>query len=205
MDFLTESKLKRIVPRARNIEEWHDVLHKHLPPAGIDTIKRVSMFLAQTSHESAGFTLLSENLNYSWQSLRKVFRKYFPNDDIAKEFHRKPELIASRVYGGRMGNGEQMTGDGWLYRGRGLIQITGKNNYSSLAEFLEMSLPETIDYLETIEGAAHSAVWYWDVNSLNKVADKGDMVRSTKIINGGDIGLKERIEEFERILNILRG
>lgn len=201
IEFLTESKFKQILDN-QDTYVWYSLIQKHLPPANITSLNKVSMFLAQTLHESAGYSRLEENLNYSSTALLRVFKKYF-NQEIAKEYHRKPELIANRVYANRMGNGPELSGDGWKYRGKGLIQITGRNNHQLFADFLRISLKEALQYMTTKEGAVHSAVWYWNVNRLNAPSEAADIVRVTKIINGGTNGLPDREEQFTRILGIL--
>jgi putative chitinase len=166
----------------------------------------MAAFIAQCSHESAGFTALVENLNYRWQSLRKVFPKYFPNDAIAQEYASKPnkqEAIANRIYASRMGNGDEASGDGFRYRGRGLIQLTGKHNYTWFAASLEITPEEATEYLMTFEGAAQSGCWFWETNKLNQWADAGDIVTLTKRINGGTIGLDDRIKHYEHALHVL--
>lgn len=200
---ITIEQLEKILHNNKHVEEWYQVIVDNLPGFDITTPERIAAFLAQCSHESAEFTRLTENLNYRWESLRKVFPKYFPNDSIAKQYAHKQEAIASRVYGNRMGNGPESTGDGFLYKGRGIIQITGKNNYQEFADYMEMALEEIPDYLETFEGALISACWYWEKNDLNRFADTGDIKRLTKAINGGYIGLEDRIEKYESILEIL--
>jgi putative chitinase len=202
LEFLDEEKLYKIIPRAPGIPEWFDLIQVHLEPAFINVPERVGMFLAQTSHESNGFTVIEENLNYSANGLLKIFRKYF-NADSAARYHRRPQDIANIVYANRMGNGPESSGDGWKFRGRGLIQVTGSNNYHAFASFLQISIDECVEYMGTKEGALHSAVWYWNVNGLNKVADAGDVERSTRIINGGLIGIEERKSEYNRIMRIL--
>lgn len=200
LQFLNEEKISRIITVSSGL--WYPLLQKHLPPAFINTEKRVSLFLAQTSHESAEYTRISENLNYSASGLRKIFKKYF-TEEQAEQYARQPERIANRVYANRMGNGSESSGDGWRFRGHGLIQLTGKNNHQAFADFLKIPMNKCLEYLTTREGALHSAVWYWNVNSLNRYADKSDVLGSTKVINGGTIGLEQRTEEFHRILKIL--
>jgi putative chitinase len=168
----------------------------------INTPKRQAAFIAQVAHESGQLRHVVENLNYSSQGLLKVFKKYF-NAETAAQYARKPEMIANRVYGNRMGNGPESSGEGWMFRGRGLIQLTGKSNYSEFAEDMGMSLEEAIAYLETPEGAVESAAWFWDKRNLNSLADRGDIVTMTKRINGGTNGLQERIELYEHALSIL--
>jgi putative chitinase len=169
---------------------------------GLNTPLRLAHFLAQTAHESGGFRAVVENLNYSAESLEKVFPKYFKDVD-ANDYARQPEKIANRVYGGRMGNGDESTGDGFRYRGRGLIQLTGKNNYSAMANDMGVSVDDVVSFLETPEGACESAAWFWNKNDLNTLADSDDVVAVTKRINGGTIGLEDRqkhTEEFKQIL-----
>lgn len=165
---------------------------------------RLAGFLAQTAHESGGFNFIKENLNYSADGLRKIFGKYFPNDDIAKQYARQPEKIANRVYANRMGNGDEASGDGYRFCGRGLIQLTGRNNYTKLASDLGISIEETVAYLETPNGAVSSAGWFFDQNNLLQYCDNGDFVTLTKRINGGTIGLADRQHHFDEAMNYLR-
>jgi putative chitinase len=162
--------------------------------------------MAQCAHESGGFMFLSENLNYKPATLRKIFPKYFPTDELANQYCSRPnkaEAIANRVYASRMGNGDEASGDGYRYRGRGLIQVTGKQNYSWFAASLQITPEEAADYMGTFEGAAQSACWFWESNNLNQWADKGDIVTLTKRINGGTIGLEDRIKHYEHALHVL--
>lgn len=166
---------------------------------------RIAGFIAQIAHESGGFNFVAENLNYSAQGLRKTFKKYFPTDELAQQYARKPEKIANRVYANRMGNGDEQSGDGFKFRGRGLIQLTGKNNYTKFAQDLGISIDETVGYLETPNGAVSSAGWFWDNNKLNQYCDKNDFVTLTKRINGGTIGLEDRKHHYELALKLLKG
>lgn len=165
---------------------------------------RLAGFLAQTAHESGGYTLIKENLNYSVDGLRKIFGKYFPDDTIAKQYARQPEKIANRVYANRMMNGPESSGDGFRFRGRGLIQLTGRDNYTKFADALEMSIDDTVSYLETPAGAVSSAGWYWDNNKLNNYCDRNDFIGLTKRINGGTIGLSSRQHLYEVALDMLQ-
>jgi len=202
---ITRELLEKIAPRTKN-----EVLDKFVEPLNslgekygiLENNKRVASFLAQIAHESGGFNFTKENLNYSENALNAVFGKYFKDVDAA-DYARQPEKIASRVYADRMGNGDEESGDGWKYRGRGLIQLTGKNNYSKFAEDNDMSLEEVVDYLETDEGAVASAVWFWDTNNLNRYADDDDFVGLTKRINGGTNGLEDRQHHYEVALESL--
>jgi len=183
------------------VEAFVEPLNDTFEEFEINTPKRISMFLAQVGHESAGLKARKENLNYSVDGLKRIFPKYFRTVNAA-DYARKPEKIANRVYANRMGNGDEASGEGYKYRGRGLIQLTGKSNYQSFAEYMEMTLDQVVDYLETEEGAAMSAGWFWDSRDLNKWADQGDVVTVTKKINGGTIGLADRKSHYESALEI---
>ena len=170
---------------------------------GIDTKDRVCGFLSQAGTESGGFRVKVENLNYSQQGLRKVFPKYFPGDATAFRYARQPQAIANRVYGGRMGNGSEASGDGFKYRGRGYIQLTGKDNYTKCGADIGQDLIANPDYLTTVSGAVESAVWYWTKNNLNALADKKDVLLMTKKINGGTNGLAERQAYYKKLQEVL--
>jgi putative chitinase len=201
----TEDQLKQILPNNPYVDHWFEALSKILPDYDINTVPRVAAFLAQTAHESGGYTALKENLNYRAVTLRKVFPKYFPTDDLANAYAGKPEMIANRVYGGRMGNGDEHSGDGFRYCGRGLIQLTGKQNYCKFAESIETPVEELPEFLSTFEGAIQSACWFWETNNLNQYADSNDMLTMTKRINGGTIGLEDRIKHYEHACHVLQG
>ena len=203
---LTKNQLKQIIPKNPYLDHWHQVLCKLLPDYEINTSARIAGFLAQCVHESNGFTALKENLNYKPESLVKIFHKYFPTIELAKEYCARPnkqEAIANRVYANRRGNGDEASGDGYRYCGRGAIQITGKENYTWFAASIEITSEEASEYMQTFEGALQSACWFWETNNLNAIADAGDIVRMTKVINGGDIGLADRTEKFNHIKQIL--
>jgi putative chitinase len=205
---LTKEQLKKLLPKNPYIDYWFNALSKLLPDYEINTSQRIAAFIAQCAHESGNFMVLKENLNYRPATLRKIFPKYFPNDAIANEYCSRPnkqEAIANRVYASRMGNGPEESGDGYRYCGRGLIQLTGKENYKWFAASLNISVEEAAEYLETFEGAAQSACWFWETNNLNQWADKGDIVTLTKRINGGTIGLDDRIKHYEHALHVLGG
>jgi putative chitinase len=203
---LTKDQLKQLLPKNPYIDHWHHALAILLPDYEINTPQRIAAFMAQCAHESGGFTALKENLNYKPATLRKLFAKYFPTDALAEEYCAKPnkqEAIANRVYASRMGNGDEASGDGYKYCGRGLIQLTGKSNYIAFADSLQISPEEASQYLSTFEGAAQSACWFWEANNLNQWADKGDILTLTKRINGGTIGLEDRIKHYEHALHVL--
>jgi putative chitinase len=170
-----------------------------------DNVNRIAGFLAQIAHESGGFNFIKENLNYSADGLQKVFPKYFPNIEIANQYARQPEKIANKVYANRMGNGDEASGDGYKFCGRGLIQLTGKDNYTKYAASVQRELDDAIAYLETAAGAVSSAGWFWNVNKLNDYADKGDIVGMTKRINGGTNGLDDRTSLYNTALAALKG
>ena len=165
---------------------------------------RAAHFFAQTGHESGEFKAFAENLNYSAKGLRGVFGKYFPTDVIATQYERQPEKIANRVYANRMGNGDEASGDGYRYCGRGLIQLTGKQNYSRFAESIDTPLEEITDFLQTFEGCVQSAAWFWEANNLNQYADSGDMLTMTKRINGGTLGLDDRTARFNAAIQLFQ-
>jgi putative chitinase len=184
-------------------EQWYEALCQILPDYEIDTPQRLAAFLAQTAHESGGYRAIKENLNYRAATLRKVFPKYFPTDELAAQYAGKPEMIANKVYGSRMGNGDESSGDGYRYCGRGLIQLTGKDNYTRYAQSLEISVEEASEHLTTFEGCVQSAAWFWENNNLNQWADKGDILTLTKRINGGTIGLEDRIKHYNHAVHVL--
>ena len=200
---LTASQLKQMVPGITHVDHWIEAFDQLLPDYEINTPKRVAAFIAQCAHESGGFKFLKENLNYKAESLMKTFPKYFSDKDTANAYAKQPVKIANRVYASRMGNGDEASGDGYKYCGRGLIQLTGKSNYSWFAASLEISPEEASAYLETFEGAAQSACWFWESNNLNVEADAGDIKKMTKKINGGYIGLDDRIKHYEHALHVL--
>ncbi len=203
---LTQAQLKQLLPKNPYVEHWHKALSQLLPDYEINTPQRIAAFVAQCAHESGGFMVLKENLNYRAASLRKLFPKYFPDDAIAQRYASMPnkqEAIANRIYANRMGNGPEESGDGYRYCGRGLIQLTGRQNYTWFAASLEITPEEATEYLGTFEGAAQSACWFWETNKLNQWADAGDIVTLTKRINGGTIGLDDRIKHYEHALHVL--
>lgn len=189
-------------------DNWYDALCELLPKYGITTERRVAHFLSQCAHESAGFKKLEENLNYSAKALRAVFGRYFGNAPKrnADEYHRKPEMIANYVYMDefrkyKMGNVEE--GDGWRFRGRGLKQLTGRHNYTAFGKSVGMSAEEASEYVATPAGAIESACWFWGTNNLNSIADTDDVVKMTKKINGGNIGLEDRQKRYTHALKVL--
>ncbi len=202
---LTKEQLKQLLPKNKFVDHWYEVLAKLLPDYEIDTPQRIAAFIAQCSHESGGFTTIKENLNYRPESLVRLFSKYFdlPTAQRYCALPNKQEAIANRIYANRMGNGDESSGDGYKYCGRGLIQLTGKDNYFWFSSSLGITPEEASEYMATFEGAAQSACFFWEQNKLNQWADAGDILTLTKRINGGTIGLEDRIKHYEHALHVL--
>jgi putative chitinase len=205
--FVTLELLQKICPKTKQsvlvpyVDSFNEV-GKHYDL--FENPKRIAAFLAQTAHESGGFTAVRENLNYGAKGLVNTFKKYFPNEELAKQYERQPEKIANRVYANRMKNGDEASGDGFKFRGRGLIQLTGRDNYTRFAKASDMTLDEAVEYLETPAGAVASAGWFWDVNKLNVYCDKDDFIGLTRRINGGTIGLADRKHHYEIALEAFK-
>lgn len=203
-DFTT-SKLKSALPGIKDPDEWMKSINKLLPVYGITSKKRVAMFLAQTGHESNNWNTLEENLNYRAITLLKVFPRYFKTQAEADAYAMKPEKIANRVYANRMGNDGPASGDGYRYRGRGILQVTGKDNYRTCSKALygDERLMQKPELLTSKDGALGSACWYWHMRNINYECDKRDIVGATKKINGGTNGLEDRKIRYDRIMKIL--
>jgi putative chitinase len=200
----TKEQLASIIGKNPYIDYWHDALSQILPEYEINTPQRIAAFIAQCAHESGGFKFLQENLNYRAESLMKTWPRHFPTIEVAKQYERKPQMIANKAYANRMGNGDEASGDGWRYLGRGLIQLTGKNNYTFFAASVGIEdMEECVEYLQTFEGAVQSACFFWEQNKLNTWADKGDIKELTKRINGGFIGLEDRLKHYNHALHVL--
>lgn len=205
-DFRVEH-VRELVPRAIGGPDWwFNEMQEAFPKYDIVTIPRVASFIAQCAHESGGFTMMEENLNYRAATLTKLWPQRYP-PGIAEQYAGKPEAIANKSYGGRMGNGPEATGDGWKFRGRGLIQLTGRSNYTacSRAMFGDDTLVDNPDILFDPYYAIHSACWFWEKNKLNQFADSGDFITMTKRINGGTIGLADRQKHYKHAVEVLSG
>ena len=198
-----QDQLAQMIPGNPYVDQWYNALCQLLPEYEINTPQRVAAFVAQCAHESGNFRLLQENLNYRAASLMKVWPRQFPTAEIANQYAQKPQAIANRAYANRMGNGPEASGDGWAYAGKGLIQLTGKDNYTRFAESIETPVEEIPEFLQTFEGAVQSACWFWETNNLNQWADAGDILTLTKRINGGTIGLDDRIKHYNHALHVL--
>ena len=199
---ITKEQLSQLIPKNPYIDQWYEALSVLLPDYEINTPNRIAAFIAQCAHESASFTALHENLNYRAETLSKVWPKKFP-PAVAQQYAHKPEAIANLAYASRMGNGNEASGDGWRYCGRGLIQLTGKDNYTAFADSIGITPEEVSDYVQTFEGAAQSACWFWETINLNQYADSGDIETMTKRINGGTLGLEDRKKHYEHAKHIL--
>lgn len=203
---ITIDLLKTIAPKTKQ-----SVLEQYVGPLDevakyydmYDNIHRVAGFVAQTAHESGGFNFIKENLNYSSSGLIKTFPKYF-TQETAEQYQHQPEKIASRIYANRMGNGDEASGDGYKFCGRGLIQLTGRSNYTKFAGDLGISIEDCVTFMEAAEGATSSAGWFWDNNNLNQYCDSDDFVMLTKRINGGTIGIEERKKLYQIVLSTLQ-
>lgn len=202
--FITKEQFKKCFPNCKDSDEWFMQLENALPIYNITTKNQVLCFLAQCGHESAEFNTMRENFNYSAEGLVKIFSKYF-TQETANTYSRQPEKIANKVYANRMGNGDEKSGDGFKYRGIGLIQLTGKDNITRCSRdlFKDDRLVENPEILLDKSFAIIAACWFWNKNNLNSLADKLDMIGLTKKINGGKIGLEARIELFNKIQKIV--
>jgi putative chitinase len=199
---LSQDQLSQIIPGNPYIEHWYKALSEALPDYDINSPQRVASFLAQCGHESGGFTAIKENLNYKAESLVRVWPKYF-NASNANDYEHNQEKIANRAYANRMGNGDEASGDGYRFCGRGLIQLTGRSNYQAFADSIQEDINNLPDYLATFEGCVQSACWFWEANNLNQYADNYDLLTMTKKINGGTLGLDDRTARYKKALQIM--
>ena len=200
---ITADIIKALYPQYKHPDDLAEVLTEQFEKYEINTVNRAAGFLAQCGHESNGFTVLKENLNYSAEGLNKIFHKYFPTVADATPYARQPQKIANKVYANRMGNGDESSGDGFKFCGRGAIQLTGHDNYASFAASVDMTIDECVADLETLDGAIESACWFWKKNGLNAVCDADDIIKMTKKINGGTIGLDDRKAHYEKAKGLL--
>jgi putative chitinase len=200
---ITKEHIKAICPNNKNPEQIAEALNHVLPEYDIASKEQVACFIAQTAHESGEYNCLKENLNYSADGLCRVWPKRFPSKDAAAPYNRNPEKIANKVYCDRMGNGSEASGDGFKFRGRGVIQLTGKDNYSKFAKSIDKSLDEAVALCETLEGAIISGCYFWQANKLDRFVQKKDFVGLTKAINGGTHGLDDRTNKYKKALAVL--
>jgi putative chitinase len=202
---ITSAQIKSLFPQYKYPQDLAEALSEQFEKYDINTVNRAAGFLAQCGHESNGFTVLKENLNYSADGLNKIFKKYFPTVASATPYARNPEKIANKVYANRMLNGDEKSGDGYKFRGRGAIQLTGKENYTKYANSVGITIDEAVADLETLDGAIESACWFWKTNGLNAICDADDIIKMTKRINGGTIGLEDRKKHYEHAKELLGG
>ncbi|MGH8559690.1 MAG: glycoside hydrolase family 19 protein [Methylococcales bacterium] len=200
---ITKEQLSELLESNTHPEQLAEVFNRVFPKYDITTGHRGAGFIAQCGHESRDFTKLEENLNYSAERLHEVFRSRFPTLQSAQPYGHQPEKIGNKIYGDRLGNGPESSGDGYKYRGRGAIQLTGHDNYQAFAKDIARSIDETVTYCETLEGAVESACWFWKKHGLNATCDQDDITRMTKIINGGTIGLDDRKARYEKAKKVL--
>lgn len=200
---ITQDILTALGTSIETADKWLPWLNKTMQKYDIKSPRRQAMFLSQLAHESGNFRFTSENLNYSADALERVFKKYFPTRELAEEYARQPEKIANRVYANRMGNGDEESGDGWKYRGRGLIQLTGLNNYANYSMHCDNEALTKPEIVAEPEYAADSAGWFWSVNRLNAMADTGDVRAVTRRINGGFNGLADREAKYNKLIVLL--
>lgn len=199
---LTKDHVIHILHGNADAAAWADAALEILPKYEINTPNRIAGFFAQTCHESMNFSALSENLAYRAETLEKLFSKYFSKAGRnAADYAKQPEKIANIIYGGRMGNVQE--GDGYRFRGRGVIQLTGRDNYTAFGKTIGMTAEQVIDYVQTKKGALESACWYWNSRNINAACD--DIVKMTKLVNGGTIGLDDRKKHYEQALAVLGG
>ena len=193
-------QLKTLVPHCLDTEQWYNTFIEVLPEFEIESNLRVSAFLAEVIHESDNFTALSERLNYRAEVLMKVWPKRFPTLEEARKYEHNSQALANKVYANRMGNGDLESGDGYKFRGRGLVQLTGKENHQNFANFIGMDLEDVPAYLESYDGAVKSACFFWKNHGLNEIADTKDINKISTIINGGTQGLDARRELYQKLL-----
>jgi len=203
---LTKDKIIHLLHGNAEAAAWADAAMEILPKYDINTPNRIAGFFAQCGHESMNFTVLSENLNYRAETLEKLFSKYFSKAGRnAADYAKQPEKIANVIYASRMGNGDTASGDGYRFRGRGVVQLTGRDNYTAFGKSVGLTAEEVIDYVTTKKGALESACWYWASRNINAACDANDIVKMTKLVNGGTIGLDDRKKHYDQALAVLGG
>ena len=204
---LQKEQLAQLIPGNKEVDAWYEALVAVMPKYGINTERRAAHFISQCAHESNNFRSLQENLNYSEKALKAVFGRYFGDAPKANaaEYARNPEKIANRVYFDKYRKykmGKTNEGDGWLFRGRGLKQLTGRENYTKFGASVNMTAEEAAEYVATPAGAVESACWFWDTKKLNNIADTDNVTKMTKVINGGNIGLADRQQRYAKAMEV---
>jgi len=205
-NIITVDILQEAFPQSKKerLEYYYSAILQTFEKFDINTPERKAAFLSQCAHESGNFNIVVENLNYSSEALMRVWPRHFTTHEVAQQYHRQPERIANRAYANRMGNGPESSGDGWKYRGRGLIQITGRNNYTACSKGLGLDLINNPELLEKSPAAVLSAGWFWNENKLNLIADTEDITLLTRRINGGVHGLQDRLTKYQTAIKIFR-
>jgi len=203
---LTKDQIIALLHGNPEAAAWADAALEILPKYEINTPNRIAGFFAQTCHESMNFSVLSENLSYRKETLEKLFSKYFSKAGRnAADYEKQPEKIANVIYANRLGNGDTASGDGFKFRGRGIVQLTGRDNTTAFGKSVGMTPEQAIDYVQTKKGALESACWYWNSRKINIACDENDIVKMSKLVNGGTIGLEDRRKHYEQALAVLGG
>lgn len=213
MSAISQEQLASLLNTAADnarVAVWLAPINAALTEWSISNTHRQAAFLAQILHESAQFNYLSENLNYSSVRLRQVWPRRFPTDSVALQYAGNPEKLANNIYANRLGNGDEASGDGWKYRGRGLIQLTGRDNYERCGRALKLDLLAQPDLLQEPAGAVRSAAWYWATAGLNELADikpncvaRDDFIKICQRVNGGNVGLQSRLDYWNKATQVL--
>lgn len=185
--------------------ELVDVFNETFERWGISTVRQKAGFIGQCGHECANFTKLEENLNYSAQGLMKIWPRRFPTLEVAQPYHRQPQKIANKVYANRMGNRDEASGDGWRFRGSGWLQLTGHSNFFHAGKAIGEDFVMKPELVRTPKYAALTAGWFWSTHGCNPLAEAGDWTALTKRINGGTIGLEDRVKHIREAINVLSG
>lgn len=201
---ITADELTQIMPLAgAHVQTYLDPLNEAMQEFAIDNPDRIAAFIAQLAHESAQLSRVEENLNYSAERLTQVWTVRFPSLAVALPYSHNPQRLANHVYANRLGNGDEASGDGWRFRGAGLIQLTGRENQTRCATFFRVPVPTVGDWLRSPEGAARSAAWFWWTRGLSSLADTGQFTFITRRINGALVGLDERCKFWETAKDVL--
>lgn len=185
--------------------ELADVFNETFERWGIKTVRQQAGFIGQCGHESGNFRVLEENLNYAADRLMKIWPKRFPSLEVAQPYHRNPRKIANKVYANRMGNRDEASDDGWRFRGSGWVQLTGHDNFYHFGKAVGVDVVMQPDLVRTPQYAALSAGWFWSTHKCNEIAESGDWTKLTKAINGGAIGLEDRVKHIREAISVLSG
>lgn len=200
---VTPSQLKTVFPSCRDPSLWVSLFQPVFDEFQITTIARQNMWVAQCGFESSSFNVLRENLSYGPDQLQKVWPRYFPDEATAQRFARRPVDLGNYVYANRLGNGDAASGDGFTYRGGGLIELTGRLNYKTIGGMLNMPLEDRPALVEQPPTGARTAGLFWHMHGLNEIADTGDIARATKVINGGEAGLDQRTALWMKLQSVV--